>query len=214
MDIKEFVKEQKIVAIVRGVSADRIVPAVKALYDGGIRLVEVTFNQKSPTCIEDTAAAISAISKEFTDLYAGAGTVMTVEQVEAAYNAGAKYIISPDVNADVIKRTKELGMLSMPGALTPTEIATAHRLGADFVKLFPSGNFGIAYIKAIRAPLSHVPLLAVGGVDENNMADFYKAGICGFGIGSNLVNNKLIEAGDYEGLKALAEKYVAVASAL
>ena len=101
-------------------------------------------------------------------------------------------------------------MVSIPGALTPTEIQTAHKAGADFVKLFPVTGLGTEYVKAISAPLSHIKFLAVGGVDEHTMRDYLKTGVCGFGIGSGLVNRQLIESGHYGAITELAKKYVAV----
>ena len=104
-------------------------------------------------------------------------------------------------------------MLSMPGALTPSEITAAHRAGADLVKLFPITSLGTAYVKAVKAPLSHIPLLAVGGVDETNMADYLKAGVAGFGVGSNIIDKAALADGDYAKITALAEKYVQVVKA-
>lgn len=213
-EIIEKLREKKIAAIVRGLPVDTVLNVVRALYDGGIRFVEVTFSQNSLTCIEDTSRAIAAIAQNYTDLYVGAGTVITMEQLRAAYRAGARYIISPNTDVELIRKTKELGLLSMPGAMTSSEIVDAHKAGADFVKLFPTDNLGASYIKAIRAPLSHIPMLAVGGVDDENMEEFYKAGVCGFGIGGNIVNKKLIEAGDFPGLAELARRYVQAAERL
>ena len=99
-------------------------------------------------------------------------------------------------------------MVSMPGALTPTEVMQAHRAGADFVKLFPIGNLGVSYAKAVMAPISHVKLLAVGGVNENNVAEFLKAGMYGAGIGGNLANKKWIDAGEYHKITETAQKLV------
>ena len=99
----------------------------------------------------------------------------------------------------------------MPGALTPSEIQTAHRAGADFVKMFPITNMGPEYVKAVKAPLSHIKLLAVGGVDNNNMADYLKVGISGFGIGSNITDKKMIANEDWAGITKIAEVYVAAA---
>ena len=104
---------------------------------------------------------------------------------------------------------RELGLVSMPGALTPTEVLTAHRAGADFVKLFPIGNLGVSYAKAVMAPISHVKLLAVGGVNEKNVADFLAAGMVGAGIGGNLANKAWIEAGEYHKITETAQKLVA-----
>ena len=105
-------------------------------------------------------------------MYIGAGTVMTAEQVQAAKGAGASFIISPNVSRAVIEKTVALDMVSMPGAMTPTEIADAHDYGADLVKVFPASILGAAYVKAVRAPLEHIPLIAVGGIDSGNVAEF------------------------------------------
>lgn len=138
----------------------------------------------------------------------GAGTVITLEQLQMAYDAGAQYIISPNVDVEIIRRTKELGLISLPGAMTPSEIVEAYKAGADFVKVFPVGNLGPAYIKALKAPLSHIPLMAVGGVNEKNAADFLKAGASGLGVGGNLVNKEWIANGEWEKITALAAEFV------
>jgi 2-dehydro-3-deoxyphosphogluconate aldolase/(4S)-4-hydroxy-2-oxoglutarate aldolase len=202
----QSISKYKIIAIARNVPADAILKTADALYEGGIRLIEVTFNQQAaPT---DTAKAIKALSSTFEGkMLIGAGTVLSVEQVELAAEAGGKYIISPNVDQDVIRRTNELGLVSIPGAFTPSEVVSARNSGADFVKLFPAGELGIGYIKALRAPINHIPMLAVGGVDQHNLKDFLAAGIQGVGIGSNIVSNKLINAGNFAGLTELAKAY-------
>ncbi len=204
------VLEEKVVAIVRGVDPEACMKVADALYEGGVRLMEVTFNQKNPDSFKDTAEAISRISEKYGDkMLVGAGTVTTPELVELAVGAGAKFIISPDTNVDVIRRTVELGAVSMPGALTPSEVLLAHRTGADFVKLFPIGNLGTAYVKALCAPISHVKMLGVGGVNEDNAADFIKAGVVGVGVGGNLANKKWIDAGEFDKITEVARKLVA-----
>ena len=142
----------------------------------------------------------------------GAGTVTTLEMLELAKSAGAQFIVSPDTNEEVIKATVKNGMVSMPGAMTPTEILTAYRYGADFVKVFPTSNLGAAYIKAIRGPINHVRLLAVGGVNEKNIGEFIKAGACGAGVGGNLVNKEWIKAGKFDEITALSKEFVANAN--
>lgn len=204
----KIIEENKIITIVRGVTKDKIIPLVSALYDGGMRLVEVTFDQSGKFDKEYTMDLISTIAKEFEGkMCVGAGTVMDEQQVEAAYKAGAKYIISPDTNEAVIKKTVELGMVSIPGSFSPTEAAFAHRCGADFVKMFPAGELGMSYIKAVRAPLSHIKMLAVGGVDEKNLSDFLALGISGVGIGSGVVKKDLIEKGEFDKITELARAY-------
>ncbi len=124
------------------------------------------------------------------------------------HDAGGKFIISPDVSEAVIKKTKELHMISMPGAMTPTEIMAAHRAGADFVKVFPAGDLGPGYMNPVKAPLSHIDMLAVGGIDHKNMKDYLAAGACGFGIASSLTNKTWIANEEYDKITELARKYV------
>jgi 2-dehydro-3-deoxyphosphogluconate aldolase/(4S)-4-hydroxy-2-oxoglutarate aldolase len=141
-------------------------------------------------------------------MFIGAGTVLNEKQVKLTRDAGGLFIISPDTNDCVIKKSVELGMVSIPGALTPSEITAAHRAGADFIKLFPITNMGIEYVKAVRAPLSHLKLLAVGGVTLENINEYLDTGVCGFGISSGIVDKKLIAAKDFDGITALAKSYV------
>lgn len=208
-EVIEFIENNKLIAIVRGIEAEKCIKVADALYEGGFRLVEVTFNQKDPSSFEITAAAISAIAKKYEGkMMVGAGTVVSTELVDIAANAGAKYIISPDVNVDVIKRTTELDLVSLPGAMTPTEIMTAHNAGADFVKLFPIAELGSKYVKAVRAPISHVKMMAVGGINENNLLEYMNVGCVGAGIGGNLVNKKWIDSGEYEKITEVAKTMV------
>ena len=203
------VEEHKIIAILRGIPTDKIIQTAEALYDGGIRLIEITYSANKTIPYEKTSENIQKLSEHFGDrLCVGAGTVITPELVELAARAGAKYIISPDTNISVIKRTNELGLVSMPGALTPTEILTAHYAGADFVKLYPVGNLGTGYIKAVCAPISNVKLLGVGGVNEDNVAEFIRAGVVGVGAGGNLANKKWVVAGEFDKLTDTARKMV------
>ena len=158
---------------------------------------------------KDKCRMIKMLAENFEGkMLVGAGTVLTKEQVDITKASGGKFIISPDANAEVIKYTKEKGLVSMPGALTPTEIQAAHSAGADFVKLFPITNMGVSYVKAVSAPLKHIKLIAVGGVDANNMAEYLEAGAVGFGLGSNIVDKKMLEKDDYASITALAEKCV------
>ena len=202
------IKKNKIIAIVRGVTGEALIKTAEALYEGGIRLLEVTFDQTGKISAAETADMIRTLSRRFAGrMRIGAGTVMTAEQVAVAAEVGAEYMISPDTSEAVIKATLAVGAVSIPGALTPTEVAVAYGYGADFVKLFPAGELGLSYIKAIRAPLSHIPMLAVGGVNEDNLSQFLGAGLAGVGIGSNIVDKKLIDKGDFAALTALALRY-------
>ena len=179
----QAVLEHKVISIVRGMETEKILPVAHALYDGGIRLIEVTFNQKEPENFYKTADAIRAIREEMGDkMLVGAGTVTSPALVEMAAEAGAQYMISPDCDVDVIRRTRELGLVSMPGAYTATEAKQAHNAGADFVKLFPCIGNAPAYVKALCAPFNHIRFLAVGGVTADNAAAFLKAGAVGLGV--------------------------------
>ena len=205
----QWIKKEKIIAIVRGAEPEQCRAVAQALYAGGIRLMEITYDQKRPESWQATADAIGALAKEYAGkMFVGAGTVTSPALVEMTAIAGGAFIISPDTDAEVIKKTRELGLVSMPGAMTPSEIKTAHNAGADFVKLFPAGSLGPGYLKAVKAPLSHIKLMAVGGVNEENAADFLKAGAAGLGVGGNLAKKAWIEAGEYEKLTAAAKALV------
>lgn len=211
--IIEKVLEKKIIAIVRGVYGQDCVNLARALHAGGIDLLEVTFDQSKPESLERTSNTVKLLCRELGDeMLFGAGTVTDVKMLNLAREAGAKFIVSPDINEEVIKATVAAGMVSMPGAMTPTEIQTAWRYGADFVKVFPTSNLGASYIKAVRGPLNHIRMLAVGGVNEKNIAEFLAAGVVGAGVGGNLVNKKWIADGEFDKITALAREFVANAN--
>jgi len=206
--IIQAIERHKIIVIMRGLPNEQIIPVTEALCEGGIRLIEVTFDQSDPNCLARTGSAIQAIAETFEGrMHVGAGTVLTTQQAEVAHASGATFIVSPNTDPEVIRHTVELGMVSIPGALTPSEIVLAYHSGAKFVKLFPGGDFGPGYVKAICAPISHIPLLVVGGVNADNMQAFLNAGAKGIGVGSNIVDKKLIESGSYAELTALAKTY-------
>ena len=203
--------KHKIIVIIRKVESPYIIPLAQALYNGGVRLIEVTFDQSSPTGNDDTSQAIRSINDYFGDVMCtGAGTVMTTLQAQIASDAGAKYLISPNTDIEIIQKTTELGLVSIPGAITPTEATIAYNSGADFVKLFPAGEMGIHYVKAIMAPLNHIPFLAVGGIDEANIEQFLTIGVKGFGIGSNIVKISLIKEGKFKEITELAKRFIEI----
>lgn len=202
------IRERRIIAIVRGLAPEHMLPLAEALYAGGIDLLEVTFNQAAPESWTQTAEAIRSVSLHMgSRMLIGAGTVLNGQQLDMAVQAGARYIITPNTAPELIRQVKARGLLSFPGAMTPTEVVRAYEAGADAVKLFPAGALGPAYIKAIAAPLAHIPLMAVGGVNEKNAVDFLAAGCCGVGVGGNLVNKAWIAQGQWEHITALAREY-------
>lgn len=201
------IEEEKIIAIIRNPEADTFLSAAQALYRGGIRLAEITFDRSGKIPKMQTAQSISLLKQHF-PIYVGAGTVTSKEELTLAYEAGADFIISPNCDPEIIQLTRKLGLVSIPAAFTPTEIAAAIKAGADFIKLFPADQLSQGYVKAVKAPLSDAKLLAVGGVDKNNIANFLESGFTGVGVGSNLYDKALISHGDWTALEALAKEYV------
>lgn len=174
----------KIVAIIRGANPKDVLQIANALSKGGVKALEITINSpKALSVIEQVADQIGD------DVLVGAGTVLDAETARAAISAGAKFIISPIVDAKTIRMTKRYGIVSIPGAYTPTEIVTAYANGGDIIKVFPASS-GVQYIKDIRAPLAHIPLMPTGGVNLENIKDFQKAGAVAFGVASALVDTK------------------------
>ena len=204
----EQIEKNKVIVIVRGVDKEKLIPMCQSIYDGGLRLIECTYDASGKISDEEIAGNIKMLADHFEGkMIVGAGTVLTEKQVELTKKAGGKFIISPDTNPDIIKKTKEEELVSIPGALTPSEITQANRSGADFVKIFPMDMMGVKYIKDLKAPLSHVKLLAVGGVTADNMKDYLDAGASGIGIGSGVVNKKLISENNFEEITKLSRNY-------
>ncbi|WP_300604188.1 bifunctional 4-hydroxy-2-oxoglutarate aldolase/2-dehydro-3-deoxy-phosphogluconate aldolase [Niabella sp.] len=202
MTVYQQITTHKLIAILRGADPLDVVRIATALYEGGIRLLEITMNSEAPLrAIEQVADKLGG------DMVIGAGTVLNATMAADAVSAGARFILSPVVDESVILATKKLGAVSIPGAYTATEIYTAHRAGGDIVKVFPSPS--PAYIKDLRAPLPHIPLLPTGGITPENIGAYLKTGAVGFGIGSALVNTKEPITGAYlETLKENARKFI------
>ena len=207
-DIIRNIEEEKLITIVRGVPTAAISDTMEALYAGGVRLAEITFDASGKITDAETEESIRTAAELMRGrMLIGAGTVLYPSQAERTKRAGGCFIISPDTNPEVILRTRALSMVSIPGAMTPSEITRANALGADFVKLFPAGSLGVSYFRAIRAPLSQIRLLAVAGITLENIPEFYKAGACGFGISSSIVKKELVAEGRFAEITALAKQY-------
>lgn len=212
--ILNIIIKEKIVGIIRGVPSAYILQTIQALYDGGIRCVEIAIDHKTKESIENTYACIKLASEKFADkMLIGAGTILTVEEIKKTSSLGALYMISPNTDEAVIKETKKMGLVSMPGAMSPSEITDAYTWGADIVKVFPAGYLGTSYFKAMQGPLGHIPLMAVGGINAENLADFMKAGAVGAGIGGNLANVNWIKEGKFAEITATAKEMVAIVKA-
>lgn len=203
--VKAFL-EKKIIVVCRGIEESEIVNVATALYNGGIRFMEVPFNQAEPGSFSETARKIKAVRDALGDkMYVGAGTVITMEQFELAKQAGAQIIVSPTMEEDVITATKAAGLISMPGCATPSEMTKAYKLGADLIKLFPSSQVNMKVIKEIRVPLNHLPLVCFGGVTAENIKEVLDTGVVGVGMASSVLNKQALADRDYEKITALAK---------
>ena len=203
------VEAERLIAILRAPDPSTLIPAAEALYEGGVRLLEVTFDRSGKHTRAEIGAMIASLATHFEGrMRVGAGTVTSREEVMEAFRAGAAFIISPNCDPEIIRLTRRLGMVSIPAAYTATEIASALQHGADFIKLFPADGVSAEYIKAIKAPLSDAKLLAVGGVNAENAGEFLNKGFCGVGVGSNLFDKSLIAAKRFDALRELASAYV------
>jgi 2-dehydro-3-deoxyphosphogluconate aldolase / (4S)-4-hydroxy-2-oxoglutarate aldolase len=198
------VMESGIVAVVRSPDPAPLVNVLTALADGGVVVAEVTFTV--PNALEVIREARRKLGDR---VLLGAGTVLDPETARAAILAGAEFIVSPTVNVEVIQLCRRYDKLVMPGAFTPTEIVTAWQAGADIVKVFPAEILGPAFFRAMRGPLPQVKLMPTGGVDLSTARDFLAAGAVCLGVGSQLVDPKLVAAGNFAALRELAAKYVA-----
>jgi 2-dehydro-3-deoxyphosphogluconate aldolase/(4S)-4-hydroxy-2-oxoglutarate aldolase len=182
MSTLDQILKSKIVAIIRGADPVDVLRIADALQLGGVNILEVTLN--SP----DALQVIHALTVKMKNMLVGAGTVLSAAHAKASIDAGAKFIISPNVNVETIVATKNLGIVSIPGAYTATEVVTAHAGGGDIIKIFPATN--AEYIKVLRGPLSHIPMMPTGGITPENISEFKKAGAVAFGIGTSLVDAK------------------------
>lgn len=204
--IKEFC-ESKVIVVCRGIAQEEIVKVASALYEGGIRFMEVPFNQADPSTFSATAAKIKAVKEALGGkMHVGAGTVITIEQFELAKAAGAEIIVSPTMEEDIITATKAAGLISMPGCATPSEMTRAYKLGADLIKLFPSSMVNMKVIKEIRVPLNHLPLVCFGGVSAENIQEVLATGVVGVGVASAVLDKQALADKDYEKITALARE--------
>jgi 2-dehydro-3-deoxyphosphogluconate aldolase/(4S)-4-hydroxy-2-oxoglutarate aldolase len=191
-----------VIAIMRAPSAAQLLDAAKAIYEGGVDVIEVTMT--TPGALSVVEQAVSQFGEQ---VLFGAGSVLDPETARLAILAGAQFVVSPTLNLDTIEMCKRYSVPVIPGAYTPTEILTAWEHGADIVKVFPASVGGPAYIKAIKAPLPQVRLAAVGGVTVENTAQFFSAGIDVVGVGAELVNARLLESGAFDEITRRARAF-------
>lgn len=206
-DVIEALLKPGIVAVVRALSAQQVIPLAEALLAGGIHAVEVTMTTP------DALNSITQASKHFREkALLGVGTVLNAETARQAIVAGAEFVVSPITRPEIARAAAAADRPVMLGAYTPTEAQLAYESGADFVKLFPADNLGPAYIKAIRAPLPQLKLVPTGGVTIDNIAEFFKAGCPAVGVGSSMITREILQNNDWSALQRNAAAFVKAAS--
>ena len=209
MNFHELFSETKLVAILRGVPSDQLFELLDCLYNNGIRLAEITYDATDDIPDEVTASDIGRAATYMEGrMLIGAGTVIRREQVELTKAMGGKFIISPNMDPEIIRYTKELDMISMPGAMTVSEVCDAVNAGADYVKLFPVSVLGPGFVKAILAPLRNAKLVAVSGVTPNNIDEYLRAGCVGAGIGSGFFTPEQVQARRYDLIAQNVQSFV------
>ncbi|GAA0615159.1 bifunctional 4-hydroxy-2-oxoglutarate aldolase/2-dehydro-3-deoxy-phosphogluconate aldolase [Virgibacillus siamensis] len=201
----EMILEQKIVAVIRHADKQSIVPILEALAAGGVKIAEITAETPNAEGVIETA-----VNHMGNEVCIGAGTVLDPETAQKTLAAGAKFVVSPALNIDILAFTNRYNVLNIPGVMTPTEILTAYEHGAKMVKIFPANTFGPDYIKNILGPLPHVQAMVTGGITIENMNDYFAEGAAAAGLGSSLVNAKKLQINeDYQQLTANAKNVVA-----
>lgn len=185
-----------IVGIIRGQSLETTLAIAETYVKAGLFTIEITMNTP------DVAKIITTLRRQYPQLNVGAGTVCTLADLEKALNAGSQFIVTPIIDEEVIKTAVAKKVPIFPGAYTPSEIYKAWSLGASAVKVFPATQLGTTYIKDVLAPLNQIKLLPTGGVSIDNIKSFFDVGAVGVGMGSSLLNKKLIENKDFDGLEA------------
>jgi 2-dehydro-3-deoxyphosphogluconate aldolase / (4S)-4-hydroxy-2-oxoglutarate aldolase len=201
-EVLQAIKELGVLAVIRGPSAELTVKMVEALVRGGIRGIEITYSTPNA---EDV---VRTLVKEHGDkILIGMGTLTVPDQAASAKSAGANFLVSPVCEPELVQSMVASGLLTMAGALTPTEVLQAHRLGADVVKIFPGSLGGPAYVKALRGPFPSIPMMPTGGVSQSNVAEWFAAGVVAVGAGSELCPPQLAKDGKFDEISRRASEF-------
>lgn len=203
--VQRRIVDSGVTAVLRGIDEDDIVPVAEAVHAGGVTALEVTADGKR---VSEKIAAIDR-ALEDTDAVVGAGTVMDAAAARNVIEAGAQFVLAPNLNEDVVDVCNRAGVVAVPGVMTPTEADRAMAAGADILKLFPASTVGPDHIGALRGPLGDIPVMPTGGVDTDNVADYFDAGAVAVGAGSALVNYEAIAEGDWDSVRESAAAFVA-----
>jgi 2-dehydro-3-deoxyphosphogluconate aldolase/(4S)-4-hydroxy-2-oxoglutarate aldolase len=207
-DVFEQVKKLGLLAVIRGPSAELTVKIVDALIDGGVLGIEVTYTTPNA---EDVVMTLA--EKYGERIVLGMGTLTNPEQAITAKKAGANFLVSPVCEVELVKSMVASGLLCMAGALTPTEVLQAYNLGVDIVKVFPGSLGGPAYIKALKGPFPYIPMMPTGGVDADNVADWFAVGVIAVGAGSKLCPSQLAKEGKFDEISKRAAEFVKIVDA-
>ena len=200
----DMIEKTGIIPIIRVNSSETAMRVADAFLEGGVKIIEVTFSVPGATDV------VRQLADELGDkVLIGTGTVLNAKMVEDAVAAGSDFIVSPGYSKELIESTRKHSKLCIPGAMTPTEILDAYNLGSDAVKVFPCGNLGGAkYIKAVRAPLPHIPLVPTGGVNLETAGPLLEAGAFALGVGSAITDKSAIEEGRFEVITENVKKFL------
>jgi 2-dehydro-3-deoxyphosphogluconate aldolase/(4S)-4-hydroxy-2-oxoglutarate aldolase len=203
-EIIKQIKDTGVIPVVRATSADEAMQAIDAIREGGISVFEITMT------VPGAVALIERVLKRYgNEALVGAGTVLDAEAAQACISSGAQFVVSPSLNLDTIEYCRRQDVAVMPGALTPTEVVQAWKAGADFVKVFPARAVGGAsYIKALKAPLPQIELVPTGGVSLTTAGDFIRAGAAALGVGTDLVDIKVIREGNAKLITERARQFI------
>jgi 2-dehydro-3-deoxyphosphogluconate aldolase/(4S)-4-hydroxy-2-oxoglutarate aldolase len=202
MSTLDTILDTGIIAIIRANSSDNLMAAADALLAGGVKAIEVTLT--TPGALDTVSKAVAKFGSA---VVIGVGSVLDPESARAAILAGAQFLVCPTLNLRTIKVSKRYGIPIMPGAYTPTEILTAWEAGAEIIKVFPADTLGPKFIKAVKAPMPQVRLSPTGGVDLSNVAEYIRAGSDAVAVGTALINQKLLDSKDFQGITERARRF-------
>jgi len=204
-DVYEQIIESGVTAVLRGIDEDDIVPVAEAIHEAGVTSIEVTADaDRVSEMIADVDRAL-----DDTDAVVGAGTVMDAPAARNVIEAGAEFVLAPNLNEDVMEVCNRAGAVAIPGVMTPTEADRAMAAGADILKMFPASTVGPDHVGALQGPLGDVPIMPTGGVSPENVGDYFDAGAVAVGAGSAIVNYDAIEREDWDGVREHAAEFVA-----
>lgn len=204
-EILDALRRERVVVVMRGTSAETVEHELSSLYDGGLRVFELTM---------EASGALAALARARRilppDAVLGAGTVFTTETASTALDAGARFVVSPIVRRDVARLVIVHGAVCMLGGMTPTEIYEAYELGCEAVKVFPASAVGPGFLRELRGPLGHIPLYPTGGLTLKNARDYLDAGALALGVGGALMKREWIGSGNWDALREEARKWAAL----